>query len=499
MYAAILIFNVTLTLPGFAGLVLTIGVAADANIVIFERIKEEARAGKSVRAAIAAGYQKGFHTIVDANVVTCITALVLFAVATAGVKGFALMLLIGTVMSLVTAVAATRAMLGLLGGFRWFDNPTFMGAGGGQRGRWLQIDFIGRRNLWFAISAAFLVLTAGSLVVNGLNLGIDFRGGTQITFATPQPVALGDVRDHARTVGQGDAVIQGRGESAGGDRYKEFQIRTKHLAAADQDRLSANLRDAYGQDISLGVKNVSSSFGKQIARSAILAVLFSLLLIVLYITIRFHGIAFAVPVIIAMFHDVLIPLGFYSLFNLEVSASTVAAVLTVLGFSIYDTIIIFDRVRENIPLMRRASFATLANVSLWETIRRSLATSFITLLPVVSLFLFGGDTLKDFAVALMVGITAGAYSSIFIATPLLAMWKEREPEYARRKDVPLEGAAGDRVLRDAQRAAAEEPAPRTPVDEIQEAVAAVAGDGDSDAKRERRRQRRKTRPHGRAR
>jgi SecD/SecF fusion protein len=149
--------------------------------------------------------------------------------------------------------------------------------------------------------------------------------------------------------------------------------------------------------------------------------------------------------------------------------------------------------------MRRASFATLANVSLWETIRRSLATSFITLLPVVSLFLFGGDTLKDFAVALMVGITAGAYSSIFIATPLLAMWKEREPEYARRKDVPLEGAAGDRVLRDAQRAAAEEPAPRTPVDEIQEAVAAVAGDGDSDAKRERRRQRRKTRPHGRAR
>jgi len=204
-------------------------------------------------------------------------------------------------------------------------------------------------------------------------------------------------------------------------------------------------------------------------------------------------------VIIAMFHDVLIPLGFYSLFDLEVSASTVAAVLTVLGFSIYDTIIIFDRVRENIPLMRRESFATIANVSLWETIRRSLATSFITLLPVVSLFLFGGDTLKDFAVALMVGITAGAYSSIFIATPLLAMWKEREPEYARRADGAVDGVAGDRVLREAERAAAEEPAPRTPVDEIQEAVAAVAGDGDSEAKRERRRQRRRTRPHGRAR
>jgi SecD/SecF fusion protein len=204
-------------------------------------------------------------------------------------------------------------------------------------------------------------------------------------------------------------------------------------------------------------------------------------------------------VIVAMLHDVLIPLGFYSILGLEVSASTVAAVLTVLGYSIYDTIIIFDRVRENIPIMRRASFATLANVSLWETIRRSLATSFITLLPVTALFLFGGDTLKDFAVALMVGITAGAYSSIFIATPLLTMWKEREPEWARRKDVPLEGAAGERVLREAERAAAEEPAPSTPVDELKEAVAAVTDGDGREARRERRRQRRKTRPHGRAR
>ena len=144
MYAAILLFGVTLTLPGFAGLILTIGVAADANVVIFERIKEEARAGKSVRAAIAAGYAKGFRTIVDANVVTAITALILFAVATASVKGFALMLLIGTAVSLITAVAATRAMLGLLAGFRWFENPSFMGAHHSQRGAFLQIDFMKR-------------------------------------------------------------------------------------------------------------------------------------------------------------------------------------------------------------------------------------------------------------------------------------------------------------------------------------------------------------------
>ena len=156
LYGAILILNVTLTLPGFAGMILTIGVAADANVVIFERIKEEVRAGKSIRAAIAAGYAKGFHTIVDANVVTAITALVLFAVATAGVKGFALMLLIGTVISLITAVAATRAMLGLLAGFRWFDNPAFMGAKGQQRGRFLQIDFMRRRYVWFAVSGVVI-------------------------------------------------------------------------------------------------------------------------------------------------------------------------------------------------------------------------------------------------------------------------------------------------------------------------------------------------------
>src|SRR5215218_8462656 len=166
LYAAILLFNVTLTLPGFAGMILTLGVAADANIVIFERVKEEYRAGKSVRAAIAAGYGKGFHTIIDANVVTAITAMVLFLVATAGVKGFALMLLIGTAISLITAVAATRAMLGLLAGFRWFDNPRFMGAAGQQGAKWLQIDFMGRRYLWFAISGAVVLVAIGSLSLN---------------------------------------------------------------------------------------------------------------------------------------------------------------------------------------------------------------------------------------------------------------------------------------------------------------------------------------------
>ena len=194
-------------------------------------------------------------------------------------------------------------------------------------------------------------------------------------------------------------------------------------------------------------------------------------MITLYITVRFKGLAFAVPVIAALLHDLLITVGVYSLTGREVTEATVAAVLTVLGYSIYDTIIIFDRIRENIPIMRRASFATIANVSLWETIRRSLATTFITLLPVAALFFFGGATLKDFAFALLVGVTSGAYSSIFIAAPLLAWWKEREPEYHRRKGSDsTEGSMGARVLAEAEKAASEEPTPDTPLDVIEEAI-----------------------------
>ncbi|MDQ1456409.1 MAG: SecD/SecF fusion protein, partial [Actinomycetota bacterium] len=379
MYAAILLFGVTLTLPGFAGLILTIGVAADANVVVFERIKEEVRAGKSMRAAIAAGYAKGFHTIIDANVVTAITALILFAVATAGVKGFALMLLIGTVVSLITAVAATRAMLGLLAGFKWFQNPSFMGAHHSQRGTFLQIDFMSRRRVWFAISGVVILVSLGSLATRHLNLGIDFKGGVQITFKTPAYTPISKVRDQARLIGHPDAVVQGTGKSTnGGEDYKAFQVRLKKLSSADQNKfenaLQQNVNATPGQ-----TKNVSSSFGRQIAKSAIIAVLFSLLVITLYIAVRFKGVAFAVPVIIALLHDLLITVGVYSLTGREVTEATVAAVLTVLGYSIYDTIIIFDRIRENIPIMRRASFASIVNVSLWETIRRSLATTFITL------------------------------------------------------------------------------------------------------------------------
>jgi SecD/SecF fusion protein len=512
-YAAILLFNVTLTLPGFAGLILTIGVAADANVVVFERIKEEVRAGRSVRAAIAAGYGKGFHTILDANVVTVITAMVIFLIAVADVKGFALMLLIGTVISLLTAVAATRALLGLLSGFRWFDNPRFMGAHGQQTAKWLQIDFMRRRYLWFGISAVVIVAGAIALGARGLNLGIDFKGGTQITFKTHQGYSTGDVQSFMAQHGQRDAVVQGQG-SAQNDKFTQWQIRTRSLTRNEQNTLTQTLRSnlgAYGN----GAKNVSGTFGHQIAIDAIYGIIVSLLLITIYIAIRFDF-KFAMPVILAMLHDIAVTVGVYALVGKEVSVATVAAVLTVLGYSIYDTIIIFDRIRENIPLMRRSPFATIANVSLWETIRRSLATTFITLLPIICLEILGGATLKDFAFALIVGVTSGAYSSIFFAAPLLTIWKEREPDYARRKKLagdeegtdpdggtparrrPWGAKGGPAVdpgtlaLQESEAALAAEATPRL-VDAVTPEPAAAQ------ARREKRRQRRRSRPHGRAR
>ena len=504
LYATILIFNVTLTLPGFAGLVLTFGVAADANIVIFERIKEEVRAGRSMRAAIAQGYRKGFATIVDANVVTAITAMVLFAVATASVRGFALMLLIGTVLSLLTAVVATRAILALLSGFGWLENPRVMGATGEGLPKWLRWDYIGRRRIWFGISGAVCLISVVAIAVIGLNFGIDFKGGTQISFRTPEPTSLEEVRSQAASIGQANAVIQGRGSSSEG-RYQNFQIRTESLTTAEQNELQESLTEAVNAT-SFGAKNVSESFGRQIANNAILAIFVSLLLMVAYISFRFQW-KYSVGVIVALAHDLLIAIGIYALTGREVSTATVAALLTILGYSMYDTIIIFDRMRENVPLMRRASMRVIGNVSLWEVIPRSLATTFITLLPVASLYFFGGDTLKDFAFALLIGIGAGSYSSIFLAAPLLAVLKEREPEFARRRD-DLGALAGVTTVGGVLAAEAEEIAAEAEgasedgdeaPEEVPRAPAPPASAGLTRSKRERRRQRRAARPHGRAR
>jgi SecD/SecF fusion protein len=451
-YGLILLIPITLTLPGIAGMILTIGVAADANVVIFERIKEEVRLGKTVRAAISAGYSKGFRTIVDANVVTLITAGVLFMAGTGSVKGFAFTLAVGVLVSMFTAVLATRAMLGVLSGFRWFHNAALMGASG-QKVRW-RADITGRRNLWFALSGIVVLIAAGSLATKKLNLGIDFEGGTAIEATFQKPATREQVIDVISKVNSDlrkDAVVQGRSDPdapSQGDRFRRFEIKApaEALAPAAITRVEQGLDTAFGIAIDpadktqlFDSKSVSASFGRTILTGALYAVVFSMFLIVAYLTVRFEF-KYALPTIVALFHDVIITVGVYSLTGRVVTAATVAAVLTVLGYSLYDTIIVFDRVRENTPLLRKNSFSQIVNVSIWETLTRSLNTSIITLFPIATLLIFGGSTLKDFAFALLIGIAAGAYSSIFIAAPLLSIWKGHELEYRRRDAIGIEKA-----------------------------------------------------------
>jgi SecD/SecF fusion protein len=426
-FALIRVIPITLTLPGIAGLILTIGVAADANIVIFERVKEEIRGGRSIISGIATGYKRGFAAIVDANVVTFMTAFILFALATAEVKGFAFTLGIGTLVSLFTAVLATQAALGTMGHSRFVGRPSMLGAGRTRR-RWT-FDFMGASRWFFSLSGTILLIGALAIGGKGINFGIDFRSGTRIQTAFVKPATEGKVASVMSAAGFPNAKVQKiTNKNVGGAGY---QISTKTLRPEKVKDIKSALETRFGTR-NFSSTSIGPTFGKTIARSAVIAIIASLLVISAYIALRFEW-KYAIPVLIALMHDLLITSGVYSLTGREVTTATVAALLTILGYSLYDTIIVFDRVRENVPRMPRAAFSQIVNRSMSEVLTRSLATSFCTLLPVIALLLFGGSTLKDFAFALMVGIASGAYSSIFIASPVLTHWKEREPAYRSRR------------------------------------------------------------------
>ncbi|MFN8159832.1 MAG: protein translocase subunit SecD [Solirubrobacterales bacterium] len=428
-FALIKLIPITLTLPGIAGLVLTIGVAADSNIVIFERIKEEVRAGRSMPSAIAAGYRRGIATIIDANVVTLLTAFILFVLATAGVKGFAFTLGIGTIVSLLTAVVFTQALLGTMSRSRFLRSPSMLGAAK-QRFRW-HFDFMGASRWFFSISGCILLIGSLSLATKQLNFGIDFESGTRITVALVKPTDEGAVRSTLSSAGIDGEEIQKVSDPVLGNNV--FQIQTRQL----QPGRVKDARRALGTEFGVAADgfdstSVGPTFGQQVASSALKALILSLLVICAYVAFRFQP-KFAIPVLIALFHDVLITAGIYSLTGREVTTGTVAAFLTILGYSLYDTIIVFDRIRENLPRMPRAAFSQIVNRSMSEVLTRSLATSFSTLIGVASLLVFGGVILKDFAFAMLVGIASGTYSSIFIASPVLTAWKEREPAFRRRR------------------------------------------------------------------
>ncbi|MDP9135568.1 MAG: protein translocase subunit SecD, partial [Actinomycetota bacterium] len=478
LFALVKLIPITLTLPGIAGMILTLAVAADANIVIFERIKEEARAGSSIPAAISNGYQKALRTIIDANVVTIGTAFILFTLATSGVKGFAFTMGVGTIVSLFTAVLATSALLGAMSRTRLIRSRFALGVGKddreGPRWHW---DFVGKSKWFFSGSGMILVVGALAIAGIGLKFGIDFESGTRMKTPIAQEASVEQVRDALAPIGQENAEIQEVDEPELGTHV--FQISTETLDEREVSQVRETLDGEFGVDrADFSVNSIGPTFGAQVARTALIAVIASLLLISIYMALRFEA-KFVVPVLIAIAHDILITGGVYALVGREVTTSTVAALLTILGYSLYDTIIVFDRIRENVPRMPRATFSQIVNKSMSEVLTRSLATSASTLMPIGALLLFGGETLQDFAFALLVGVASGAYSSIFIAAPLVTLWKEREPVYVRRRKIVLEendgvvppfasgvlgeegdeGAAGAPVRRKPQRRA---PVPTSP-------------------------------------
>jgi len=473
LFALIKLIPITLTLPGIAGMVLTLAVAADANIVMYERIKEEVRGGRSVPAAISAGYAKALRTIIDANVVTIGVAFILFTLATAGVRGFAFTLGVGTLVSLFTAVLATSAILGTLSRTRLLRRKSALGTRtSGEREGW-RFDFMGNSRWFFSLSGAILVAGALAISALGLNFGIDFESGTRITAPLQREASVDQVRDTLTPLGYGDAEIQEVTDPELGEHV--VQIEVPQLTPDQVAKVQNALDDDFGVATADFVSNsVGPTFGEQIARTAVLAVVASLLLIAIYIGFRFEW-KFAVPVMIALAHDLLITAGVYALFDREVTSATVAALLTIMGYSLYDTVIVFDRIRENVPRMPRATFSQIANRSMSEVFTRSLATSFVVLMPVGSLLLFGGETLKDFAFALLVGVLSGAYSSIFIATPVLVEWKEREQTYMRRRRLMLEQFGG-RIPAFAQGTLGE-PAPAAAGAEAGARAGAAAGAG----------------------
>ena len=279
-----------------------------------------------------------------------------------------------------------------------------------------KVDFVGRWRIWFALSAAFLLLGLGAIAIRGMNFGIDFEGGSKFTISgVGQSTSTHEVRDALPGDLGERSFVQGLGENG-------YEVRTPVLSQEENTEVRQALEEELGAEVS--VTSISPTFGGQIRQQALQAVAAALLIIVLFISIRFEF-AFAMAAMVALVHDVLITIGFYALVGREVNLVTVVAVLTILGYSLYDTIIIFDRIRENAPEAgyNRRRFDEMANTSIRQVVMRSIYTSLCTLIPVTALLLFGESTLSDFAFALLVGIAAGTYSSIFVATPVLCLYK----------------------------------------------------------------------------
>jgi len=404
----------SLTLPGIAGMILTIGMAVDANVLINERIREELAAGRAIKQAIGAGYAKAFTAIVDSNVTTLIASFLLFQFGTGPIRGFGVTLTIGLLASMFTAVVLTRTIFDILLNAGWLTNLRMLRLIGETK-----INFIGVRRFCYTSSLVVLVGGVGYFISRGEQAyGIDFTGGQIQEYRFAQRVSVEQVRAALGEIGLRDATIQEIGTEG----------TTVIVKTADDtyDAVSEKLKAAFPENAyqMLRIEKVGPSVGKDLRTRAWLALLYSLSGILVYVAFRFKNVAFGMAGVLALFHDVLVTLGFLAITHREISLTIVAALLTIAGYSINDTIVIYDRVRENLRLARKkVDLAELINLSVNQTLSRTILTSGVTLLAVLGLYLFGGDVLRDFSFALLIGFTSGVYSTVYIVSPLVLAWQ----------------------------------------------------------------------------
>lgn len=429
-------FSAVLTLPGIAGIVLTLGMAVDGNVLIYERVREEMAAGKNMRKAIVDGFSNAISAIIDANVTTLITGIILAVFGTGPIKGFAVTLIIGIITSFITSVFITRIMLD---SYARRDNAKVLPFTTNFTKNWfrnLRFDFIGKRKVGYIFSSALIVIAICAFIFQGLNYGVDFKGGRNYVVRFDQSVKTDDVRELLEDAfsGAGVQVI-----TIGAD--NQVRITTEYKTDETGDDVDAeiisllynNLKpmlgnnvtmDQFSSDYIVSSQKVGPSIADDIKTSAVWSILFAVLAMFIYIFIRFRDISFSVGTVVGLVHDVCIILGAYALlwpimpFSLQIDQAFIAAILTIIGYSVNDTVVVFDRVRENIGLYPKRDRRMIINEALNSTLSRTFSTSMSTGVTLLAIFFFGGETIRGFVFAMLLGVILGTYSTLFVAVPL---------------------------------------------------------------------------------
>lgn len=423
-----------LTLPGIAGVILSIGMAVDANVVIFSRIREEISAGKTVRVATDLGSKRAMTTVIDSQVTTFIAAIILYEIGTSSVKGFAYTFMIGIFVSIFTAVVITQLYVKLMSQSDKLSKPSLFGIKSSGKTTFQingVIPFISKKKIYYGITIVILVVGLVFGVVRGVNYGIDFTGGTMIQMDMGKQVELSDVKGAIKKYDLNETIVYA------GDDNSQIIIKTKEsLDRSERAKVISSVNEEFGttDDSVMAQEYFGPSVGNELRNNAIKAVLIAAVCMLIYIRLRFKQWRFGGSAMLGVLHDVLIVIAFYIIFGITVNNPFIAAILTVVGYSINDTIVVFDRIRENLRYSKKGTLIETVDKSITQTLGRSLMTSITTLIVMVPMVIMAGEAIREFILPLMVGVIAGAYSSICICSPLYCEFSRKEltSEYERQ-------------------------------------------------------------------